>query len=78
MNSNIELFTLIIGLFFGIIIGGLLVYLVLRKRIHQNSDENLKLEFESTRTRLQTELANAAKIIDEKTQINQTKETQIV
>ena len=78
MNPNIELFTLIIGLFIGIIIGGLLVYLLLRKRIDQNSDETLKLEFESIRTRLQTELANAAKIIDEKTQINQTKETQIV
>lgn len=77
MNSNIELFILIISLFVGIIIGGLLVYLLLQKRIRQNSDETLKLEFESTRTRLQTELANAAKIIDEKTQINQTKENQI-
>lgn len=77
MNSNFELFSLIIGLFVGIFIGGFLVYLLNRKRIHQNSDETLKLEFESTRARLQTELANAAKIIDEKTQINQTKETQI-
>lgn len=77
MNSNFELFSLIIGLFVGTIIGGLLVYLLLRKQIQLNSDENLKLEFEQTRTRLQTELANSAKIIDEKTQINQTKETQI-
>ena len=77
MNSNFEIISLLIALVLGIFIGAFLVYLLNRKRFHHNSDETVKLEFEAAHTRLQAELANSAKIIEEKTQLNTAKENQI-
>ena len=77
MNSNFEIISLLIALVLGTFIGALFVYLLNRKRFHHNSDETVKLEFEAAHTRLQAELANSAKVIDEKTQINNKKENQI-
>lgn len=76
MNSNVEIVSLIIGIVLGMILGGFLIYLLTRKYISQNSDEALRLEFELNKARLQTEVGNSQRIIEElqeKTrQLNQT------
>ena len=77
MNLNFELFILIAGIISGIVLGGLSFYLLSRRHIADSPSETFKLEFEATRTRLQTELANSLKIIDEKNRINTSHETQI-
>lgn len=77
MNSNFEIVILIGGMILGIILGGFFVYLLTHKYLSQNSDETHKLEFESTKIRLQTELVNCQKIVDEKNQINFSKDKEL-
>ena len=69
MNSNFEIFSLVSGTVFGIVFGGIVVYLILRGRLSHDADAELKIEFEQTKTRLQTELENSAKVVEERNRI---------
>lgn len=66
MNSTNEIIFLCIGVVIGILIGGLIVFLIKGKNELPQSGDTAKQQYEKERIRLETELKNATKIIDEK------------
>lgn len=68
-----EFLFLLIGIVVGLLSGGLIVFLLNLGKPRSNSDEKLRREFETEQMRLQTELSNAEKSIDEQIRANNQK-----
>lgn len=77
MSPNFEILFLIAAVIVAFVIGGAVVYIFNRKRILNNSAEDLRLELESVKVRLETELNNALKTIETKNLEISTKDEQI-
>ncbi len=69
MDSTNEILFLGVGVVIGILIGGLIAFLIKGRRQFPQSDNSAKQEFEKERIRLETELKNAGKTIDEKNSV---------
>jgi DNA recombination protein RmuC len=76
MDSLNEILLLIVGII-GFALGGLIIYLIIGRKASQNSDNPAKQEFEKEQVRLQTELAHADKLIEEKNRLIISKEREV-
>ena len=77
MDSQYEIVYLIAGLFGGLIVGAGLTFLLTRGKGDDAAAQSLKLEFESERSRLQSELGNARKSLEEQRVLTNQREAQV-